>query len=43
MNTLQLTKFIISFPTFKSDTVSVVGFFLGFSFYSHQIVTSKPI
>lgn len=42
MNTLQLTKFTHSFPTNKSDAVSDVGFFLGISFYSHQIATNTP-
>lgn len=43
MNTLQLTKFITSFPTNKSDAVSDVGFFLAISFCSHQITTNKPL
>ncbi len=41
MNTFQLTKFIISFPTIKSDAVSVVGFFLAISFCTHQIETNN--
>lgn len=42
MNTFQLTKFTISFPTTQSDAVSDVGFFLAISFSSHQIVTNPP-
>jgi hypothetical protein len=42
MNTFQLTKFTILFPTTKSDAVSDVGFFLAISFCTHQIVTNTP-
>ena len=40
MYTPQPTKFIISFSTLKSDAVSVVGFFLGISFFF--FITANP-